>query len=76
MDEATYYRLFEMVAPLIQKEDTMMRKAISAHERLAATLRFLATGRSFEDLKFITCNHWEELSRLVAQVDVLFAIRA
>ena len=33
MDETTYYHLFEMVTPLIQKEDTMMRKAISAHER-------------------------------------------
>ncbi|CAH1961295.1 unnamed protein product [Acanthoscelides obtectus] len=31
-----------------------MRKAISPHERLTATLRFLATGRSYEDLKLTT----------------------
>lgn len=29
-----------------------MRKSISADERLAVTLRYLATGRYFEDLKF------------------------
>ena len=32
------------VAPLITKRDTKMRKAITAKERLALTLRFLATG--------------------------------
>ncbi|XP_026475902.1 uncharacterized protein LOC113381140 [Ctenocephalides felis] len=31
-----------------------MRKAISPHEKLTATLRFLASGRSYEDLKFTT----------------------
>ena len=29
-----------------------MRRAITSHERLSVTLRFLATGRSYEDLKF------------------------
>ena len=31
-----------------------MRQAITPHERLTATLRFLATGRSYKDLKFFT----------------------
>lgn len=31
-----------------------MRLAISPHERITATLRFLATGRSYADLKFST----------------------
>lgn len=31
-----------------------MRQAIPSEERLIATLRFLATGRSYEDLKFST----------------------
>jgi hypothetical protein len=35
-----------------EKQNTKMRRAISAEERVTATLRFLATGRSFEDLKF------------------------
>jgi hypothetical protein len=42
------------VAPHISKQNTIMRDAISAEERLTITLRFLATGRSYEDLKF-TC---------------------
>jgi hypothetical protein len=35
-----------------EKRNPRTRRAISAEERLTATLRFLATGRSFEDLKF------------------------
>lgn len=31
-----------------------MRASISPEERLVATLRFLATGRPYEDLKFST----------------------
>jgi len=29
-----------------------MRRALTPHERLSVTLQFLATGRSYEDLKF------------------------
>lgn len=54
MDEDTYVELLEMVTPLIKKKDTIMRKSITPHERLSATLRFLATGRTYEDLKFST----------------------
>ena len=54
MNEDTYMNLLSLVTPLIEKEDTVMRCAISPHERLTATLRFLATGRSYEDLKFST----------------------
>ena len=55
MDEQTYLTLLSLVTPFIKKQDKCMRKAISPHERLIATLRFLATGRSYEDLKFSTC---------------------
>jgi hypothetical protein len=34
----------------ISKKDTVLRKAISAEERFAVTLRFLATGDSFQNL--------------------------
>ena len=54
MNESTYLTLLSMVSPLIQKKNTTMRQAITPHERLTATLRFLATGRSYEDLKFST----------------------
>ena len=61
MDAASYDELLDMVRPLIQKEDTIMREAIPPNERLSITLRFLATGNSFEDLKhaersYIVCS--------------------
>jgi len=52
MENHTFYELLNLVRPLIEKQNTIMRESISAEERLVATLRFLATGRSFEDFKF------------------------
>jgi 3-hydroxymyristoyl/3-hydroxydecanoyl-(acyl carrier protein) dehydratase len=56
-----------MVASLIVKEDTFMRNAIPANQRLSATLRFLATAQAFEDLKFTTAIAPQTLSRLVLE---------
>lgn len=39
MNEDCYVELLNAVTPLIQKNDTNMRNAISPHERLTATLR-------------------------------------
>ena len=44
MDVTTFEELLKMVGPRIAHQDTVMRKAISAGERLAVTLRFLASG--------------------------------
>ena len=44
MDMASFNELLEMVTPLIKKRDTLMRNSISPAERLALTLRCLATG--------------------------------
>jgi len=52
MENHTFYELLNLIKPLIEKQNTIMRESISAEERLVATLRFLVTGRSFEDLKF------------------------
>lgn len=41
-----------LVKPLIEKKDTNFRKAISAQEKLAITLRFLATGDSQQSINF------------------------
>lgn len=45
--------LLEKVRPIISKNDTNMRKAISAETRLLLTLRFLATGDSYRSLTFL-----------------------
>jgi hypothetical protein len=44
-----------------------MRKAISPHERLSATLRFLATGRSCKDLEFTTIMSKQILSEIIPE---------
>ena len=65
MDEANYRQLLALLTPLIQKQDTCMRRSISPHERLSATLRFLATGRSYEDLKFSAAISPQALGHII-----------
>ncbi|XP_069680317.1 uncharacterized protein [Periplaneta americana] len=67
--------LLEKVAPLIQKEDTLMRKCVSPKERLAITLRYLATGDSYQSLMYVyripTCT----VSRIISELcDAIFAV--
>ncbi|XP_034246598.1 protein ANTAGONIST OF LIKE HETEROCHROMATIN PROTEIN 1-like [Thrips palmi] len=50
MDVANFEFLLEKVSPLIVKQDTHLRKSISAAERLSVTLRHLATGETQESL--------------------------
>lgn len=45
MDSGTFNELLNLVGPSITKKDTQMRSAIPAGEKLALTLRFLATGK-------------------------------
>ena len=45
LDAATFDELLHLVTPLIKHEDTVMRQAIPPGERLALTLRYLATGK-------------------------------
>ncbi|VEN60267.1 unnamed protein product [Callosobruchus maculatus] len=44
-----------------------MKRSISPHERLAATLRFLATGRSYEDLKFSVAISPQALGQIIPE---------
>jgi len=67
MDSKDFQFLLELIGPNIRKQDTVMRAAISAEERLIATLRFLATGRSYEDLKFSTCISAPSLSFIIPE---------
>jgi hypothetical protein len=52
MSNSSFNELLNMVFPRIIKQDTVKRPAIPVEGRLAVTLRFLATGRPFECLKF------------------------
>jgi len=56
-----------MVSPLIQGKKHKMRQAVTPHDRLTATLRFLATGRSYEDLKFSTTMSPQALGKFIPE---------
>lgn len=47
MQPTDFQNLLAKIAPLITKQDTKFRQAISPSERLAVTLRFLATGKNY-----------------------------
>ncbi|KAJ8932248.1 hypothetical protein NQ314_014811 [Rhamnusium bicolor] len=52
MDEDNFYFILNLIRPYIEKKNTVLREAVSAEERLVVTLRYLATGQTYEDLKF------------------------
>jgi len=44
MNDDSFSILLQRIAPTIQRQDIVLRKAIPAEERLSLTLRYLATG--------------------------------
>ncbi|XP_041983090.1 putative nuclease HARBI1 [Aricia agestis] len=67
MDVSTFNELLKMVTPYLQKQNTRMRNCITAEERLTVTLRFLATGRSYECLKFSYGISPQSLGRIIPE---------
>ncbi len=51
MDSNTFNLLLSKVASLITERDTHLRKAIPPEQRLAVTLRYLATGKKMKSVK-------------------------
>jgi hypothetical protein len=51
MSPSEYEFLVNLIGEKISKKDTAFRKAISVQERLALTLRFLASGDSYVSLQ-------------------------
>jgi len=56
-----------MVEPLIVKMNTNMRESISPNKGLALTLKYLATGRTFEDLKYSAVIAPTTISQIVME---------
>ncbi|KAK4876884.1 hypothetical protein RN001_009390 [Aquatica leii] len=67
MSATTFNKLLSMVKPFIQRQNSNTRECITAEERLAVTLRYLATGRYFEDLKFSAIISPSAISKAVIE---------
>ena len=52
MNEQPLNTLLTKMSPYVQNNNTRLREAISLKRRITATLRYLATSSSFEDMKF------------------------
>ncbi|XP_028132028.2 uncharacterized protein LOC114327552 [Diabrotica virgifera virgifera] len=68
MCEPQFDELLELIREDITKQDTILRKSISAEYRLALTLRFLASGESYRSLMFSTRIHESTISIIVPEV--------
>lgn len=68
MSNEDFNFLLHLIAPLIAKQDTRLRKSITAKERFVVTLRFLARGESFEDLKYLARISAPSISMIVVEV--------
>lgn len=66
MNEETFNKLLQLVTPF--RENTPMRSCLPVNERLALTLRYLATGRNFEDMKFSAAMSPASISAAVIEI--------
>lgn len=62
-----FEHLLSLVTPYIQKQDTVLRQSVSAKQRLVVTLRFLATGNSYQDLRYSTLISQPLLSQIIPE---------
>lgn len=68
MSATDFEHFITELGPLITKKDTNMRESIPIQERLAVTLRFLATGDSFISLSYLFKFSAQTVSRCVQEV--------
>ena len=75
MSPERYDHLLRLVSPFITKEDTNLREAIPAGERLAVALWFLTSGESQQSLSFAYRIGKSTLSRILRETcDAIFSV--
>nr|CAI5848126.1 unnamed protein product [Callosobruchus analis] len=68
MSNGCFNKLLGMILPDIERKDTQFRQCISAEDRLAVALRYLASGNSLRDLMFATRIHESTISLIIPEV--------
>ena len=68
MEPCLFDEILEKVKPQISKQDTTMRSAISPHEKLSITMKFLASGASYKDLMYSFRVSVASISKFVPEV--------
>ncbi|XP_039297262.1 uncharacterized protein LOC120354335 [Nilaparvata lugens] len=68
MSKKDFDNLLNLIQPVIDKSDTVMREAITSQERLAPTLRFLASGDSFVSLQYLFRISKQIISYIIPEV--------
>uniref|UniRef100_A0A182YT06 Transposase Helix-turn-helix domain-containing protein n=1 Tax=Anopheles stephensi TaxID=30069 RepID=A0A182YT06_ANOST len=68
MTEEDFEYVLAKISKKICKQDTYMRKAVTARERLIITLRFLATGESFQSLQFLFRVSSSTIRKIIPEV--------
>ncbi|KAF2903244.1 hypothetical protein ILUMI_02940 [Ignelater luminosus] len=71
MTEHCFNKLYEYVKPLFHAGHTNYRKTISFEERLAVTLRYLATGESFSSASYRFCISHNEIDRILKRFNIM-----
>lgn len=61
----SFAKLFSKIELHITKNDTVMREAISAHDKLSISLRFLASGETYRNLMYSTRVHESTIAQFV-----------
>jgi hypothetical protein len=68
MSPTDFEYLLNLVGPKIKTKDTKFRKAVSVQDKLALTLRFLATGDSSTSMQYLFRISKQVISMFVPQV--------
>ena len=68
MSSADFEVLLNLIGPKIEKKNTFLRNSVPVKERLAITLRFLATGDSYTSLQYLFKVSKQLISMIVPEV--------
>jgi hypothetical protein len=67
LDATSFDELLKIITPRIEKRNTTMRDAIPPSQRLSIALRYVATGNTFEDLKFTSAISPQSIGIIVME---------